>query len=131
MAAKDEMRRKIQKNQSNLRKKKEEERKKKEALKVETRKNTRKNPFHRKHGDDAEKKRIDSMAHLSNREKRVKKRNIDAGTPGKSTTTSKKTTRVKGRKLSPYEMKKEARLQAMRDRARAKHKAWKESRKKK
>ena len=85
MAAKDEMRKKIQKSQSNLRKKKLEERKKKDELKVQT----RKNPFHRKHGDDAEKKRIDSMAHLSNREKRVKKRNIDAGTTGKSTTKSK------------------------------------------
>jgi len=44
---------------------------------------------------------------------------------------TKSSTKVKGRKLSPYEMKKEARLQAMRDKARARHKAWKESRKKK
>ena len=125
MAAKDEMRKKIQKSQSNLKKKKLEERKKKDELKVQT----RKYPFHRKHGDDAEKKRIDSMAHLSNREKRVKKRNIDAGTTGKSTTKS-KSTKVRGRKLSPYEMKKAERIQAMKDRAKAKHKAWKESRKK-
>ena len=123
MAAKDEMRKKIQKSQSNLRKKKLEERKKKDELKVQT----RKNPFHRKHGDDAEKKRIDSMAHLSNREKRVKKSNIDAGTTGKSTTKS-KSTKVRGRKLSPYEMKKAERIQAMKDRAKKKHEAWKKER---
>ena len=123
MAAKDEMRKKIQKSQSNLRKKKLEERKKKDELKVQT----RKNPFHRKHGDDAEKKRIDSMAHLSNREKRVKKRNIDAGVPSKSTSKS-KSTRVKGRKLSPYEQKQAERKAAMRERARKKHEAWKKER---
>ena len=123
MAAKDEMRKKLQKSQSNLRKKKLEERKKKDELKVQT----RKNPFHRKHGDDAEKKRIDSMAHLSNREKRVKKRNIDAGVPSKSTSKS-KSTRVKGRKLSPYEQKQAERKAAMRERARKKHEAWKKER---
>ena len=97
MAAKDEMRRKIQKSQSDLRKKKKEERDaRKEELKIK-----RKSPFHRKHGSSAEKKRIDSMAHLSDRQKRIMKRNIDAGEPGKSTTTSKKTTRVKGKTLSP------------------------------
>ena len=55
------------------------------------------------------------------------------GVKGSGSTSSSKTkssTKVKGRKLSPYEMKKEARLQAMRDKARARHKAWKESRKK-
>ena len=123
MAAKDEMRKKLHKSQSNLRKKKLEERKKKDELKVQT----RKNPFHRKHGDDAEKKRIDSMAHLSNREKRVKKRNIDAGVPSKSTSKS-KSTRVKGRKLSPYEQKQAERKAAMRERARKKHEAWKKER---
>ena len=123
MAAKDEMRKKNQKSQSNLRKKKLEERKKKDELKVQS----RKTPFHRKHGDDAEKKRIDSMAHLSNREKRVKKRNIDAGVPSKSTSKS-KSTRVKGRKLSPYEQKQAERKAAMRERARKKHEAWKKER---
>ena len=44
---------------------------------------------------------------------------------------SKSSTKVKGRKLSPYEMKKAERIQAMKDRATARHKAWKESRKKK
>ncbi len=37
----------------------------------------------------------------------------------------------KGRKLSPYEQRQADRKKAMRDRARARHKAWKESRGKK
>tara|TARA_R100000152_G_C6561539_1_gene32185 strand:+ start:52 stop:489 length:438 start_codon:yes stop_codon:yes gene_type:complete len=102
---------------------KKEREQKKEALRI-----SRPSPYQRKHGSSAEKKRIDSLAHLSNRQKRVKKRNIDAGTPGKSTTTSKK---VRGRKLSPYEQKQADRKKAMQDRARARHEAWKESRKNK
>lgn len=47
------------------------------------------------------------------------------------TVETKKSTKVKGRKLSPYEMKKAERIQAMKDKAKARHKAWKESRKKK
>lgn len=127
LTAKQKMRQRIGASATKKREIKAKEREeKKAALKI-----TRKNPYHRKHGSSAEKKRIDSMAHLSDREKRIKKRNIDAGTPGKSTTTSKKTTRVKGRKLSPYEQKQAERKEAMRAKARARHKAWKESRKKK
>ena len=122
MAAKDEMRRRISKTQSDLRKKKKEEREqKKESLRI-----SKPSPYQRKHGSKKEKERIDSMAHLSNREKRVKKRNIDAGTPGKSTTTSKKTR--KGRKLSPYEQRQAERKEALRARAKKKHEAWKKER---
>ena len=91
MTIRGEMRKKIGKSQSDLRKLKKEERDKKIAKRNEELKNKRKNPYHRKHGDEAEKKRIDSMSHLSNRQKRVKKQNIDAGTPGKSITASSKT----------------------------------------
>ena len=38
---------------------------------------------------------------------------------------------VRGKKLSPYQMRLEERKEAMRAKARARHKAWKESRKKK
>ncbi len=115
------MRKKIQKHKSDLRKKKEEERKNKQELT----KNTRKNPFHRKHGDSAEKKRIDSLAHLSDKQKRRKKKNIDAGTPGKSTISSKK---VRGKKLSNYEMRQAERKAAMQKRAGDKHADWKKMR---
>ena len=44
----------------------------------------------------------------------------------KSSSKSKsKSTKVKGRKLSPYEMKKAERIQAMKDRAKKRHEAWK------
>ena len=49
----------------------------------------------------------------------------------KSSDTSSKSKTVRGRKLSPYEQKQADRKKAMQDRARARHKAWKESRKKK
>ena len=58
---------------------------------------------------------------------RTRNSNQNKGKDDKKSTPS---TKVKGRKLSPYEMKKAERIQAMKDRARAKHKAWKESRKK-
>ncbi len=45
---------------------------------------------------------------------------------GKKKTTKSKT--VKGRKLSPYEARQAERKAAMQDRARARHKAWKEER---
>ena len=122
LTTKQKMRQSISASATKKREKKRKEREeKKEALKI-----TRRNPFHRKHGSSAEKKRIDSMAHLSDRQKRVKKRNIDAGTPGKSTTKS-KSTRVKGRKLSPYEQRQAERKEAMRARAKKKHEAWKAS----
>ena len=120
-----EMRKKIQKHQSELKKKKLEERKKKDQLKVET----RKNPFHRKHGDTAEKKRIQSLAHLSEREKKRKIKNIDAGTPGKSTNNSKTVTKDKfGRKLSPYQMKQAERKAATQQKAKNKNADWKKMR---
>ena len=123
MAAKDEMRKKISKTQSDLRKKKKEAREeKKEALRI-----SKPSPYQRKHGSKKEKERIDSLAHLSDRQKRVKKRNIDAGTPSKSTTKS-KSTRVKGRKLSPYEQRQAERKEALRARAKKKHEAWKKER---
>ena len=123
MAAKDEMRKKISKTQSDLRKKKKEAREqKKESLRI-----SKPSPYQRKHGSKKEKERIDSLAHLSDRQKRVKKRNIDAGTPSKSTTKS-KSTKVRGRKLSPYEQRQAERKAALRARAKKKHEAWKKER---
>ena len=55
---------------------------------------------------------------------------IAAKTEVNNKSKSKSSTKVRNKKLSPYEMKKAERIQAMKDRARAKHKAWKESRKK-
>ena len=123
MAAKDEMRKKISKTQSDLRKKKKEAREqKKESLRI-----SKPSPYQRKHGSKKEKERIDSLAHLSDRQKRVKKRNIDAGVHSKSTSKS-KSTRVKGRKLSPYEQRQAERKAALRARAKKKHEAWKKER---
>ena len=55
---------------------------------------------------------------------------IAAKTEVNNKSKSKSSTKVRGKKLSPYEMKKAERIQAIKDRAKAKHKAWKESRKK-
>ena len=71
-----------------------------------------------------EKKVVESSLSGAQANKRKNYGNNQTNTSSKSKTS----TKVKGRKLSPYEMKKEARLQAMRDRARKKHEAWKKER---
>ena len=85
MAAKDEMRRKIQKSQNALREKKKKEREEKLANRVT------KHPFHRKHGDKAEKKRINQLSHLSDKQKKnkIKNLNVPDKDKNKKSTTNK------------------------------------------
>ncbi len=82
MSKKMEMRRKIQKSQSALREKKKKEREEKLASRIT------KNPFHRKHGDKAEKKRITQLSHLSDREKKNKIKNLNVPNNKKTTVSS-------------------------------------------
>jgi len=118
LTAKQKMRQKIGASSTKKREIKAKEREeKKESLRI-----SKPSPYQRKHGSEREKDRIDSLAHLSDREKRIKKRNIDAGTPSKSTTTSKK---VRGRKLSPYEQRQADRKAAMQQKAKSKHQDYK------
>ena len=56
---------------------------------------------------------------------RTRNSNQNKGKDDKKSTPS---TKVKGRKLSPYEARQAERKAAMQDRARARHKAWKEER---
>jgi len=86
--------------------------------------------------DKSDRKKYDQEHRIVNKRGRVTgyKEGYDPnkGVKGSSSTSSSKTkssTKVKGRKLSPYEMKKAERIQAMKDRAKARHKAFKEKQK--
>ena len=76
------MRRKIQKSQNALREKKKKEREEKLANRIT------KSPYHRKHGDTAEKKRISQLSHLSDKEKKNKIKNLNVPNNKKTTVSS-------------------------------------------
>ena len=82
--AKDAMRRKMKKNQNLLAEKKKKEREEKLANKVT------KSRFHLKHGVLAEKKRILSMAHLTEKQKEQKIKNLNVPNSKKKVTTTTK-----------------------------------------
>ena len=82
MSKRMEMRRKIQKSQNALREKKRKEREEKLANRIT------KSPFHRKHGDKAEKKRISQLSHLSDKEKKNKIKNLNVPDSKKKTVSS-------------------------------------------
>ena len=98
--AKDAMRRKIKKNQQLLALKKKKEREEKLANKVT------KNPFQRKHGNLAEKKRILSMAHLSDKEKKLKIQNLNVPDSQKKVTTKKLSGAERAKALAKKNIKK-------------------------
>jgi hypothetical protein len=99
MAAKDEMRRKIQKSQNALREKKKKEREEKLANRVT------KNPFHRKHGTNAEKKRINQLSHLSDKEKKNKIKNLNVPNKDKKKINSGKKEYTKAQLLAKKNIK--------------------------
>ena len=100
MAAKDEMRRKIQKSQNALKEKKKKEKEEKLANRIT------KNPFHRKHGDKAEAKRIQSLSHLSDKEKKNKIKNLNVPDKDKKKINSRKKEPTKAQLLAKRNIKK-------------------------
>ena len=100
MAAKDEMRRRIQKSQTALKEKKKKEREEKLANKVT------KNPFQRKHGNLAEKKRILSLSHLSDKEKKLKIQNLNVPDSKKTSKTKSGKPKTKAQLLALKNIKK-------------------------
>ena len=73
----------------------------KETLKKEKIANrVTRNPFHRKHGDAAEKKRIQSLAHLSDKEKKQKIKNLNVPNAKRNTSTKKLTGRERAQQMA-------------------------------
>ena len=98
------MRRKIQQSQAKLREEKRKKREEKLANRV-----TRTSPYHRKHGDEAEKKRIMQLSHLSDKEKKNKIKNLnvpDKDKNKKSTSTKKLTGAERAKALAKRNIKK-------------------------
>ena len=78
----------------------------KETLKQEKANTVTRHPFHRKHGDAAEKRRILSLSHLSDREKKQKIKNLNVPDSKKNGTTKKLTGAERAKQLAKKNIKK-------------------------